>query len=150
MQTRATIDSLDGGSLTASPTFYGGEGGIARRLRLLVPRRHSGPPSLCDGVLRRCFAAARRTLRVRTPASSPPKNLQKYYSFTNILWRRGWDSNPRTRLGVTHFPGVRLRPLGHLSTRAARVPEAAPAIKSVGTPSPPLGAPTPGWPPCSA
>ncbi len=26
-------------------------------------------------------------------------------------------SNPRTRLGVTHFPGVRLRPLGHLSTR---------------------------------
>src|SRR5712671_3530257 len=45
-------------------------------------------------------------------------------------------SNPRTRLGVTHFPGVRLRPLGHLSTRAARVPEAAPAIKSVGTPSP--------------
>src|SRR5258705_7260862 len=32
-------------------------------------------------------------------------------------WRRGWDSNPRTRLGVTHFPGVRLRPLGHLSTR---------------------------------
>src|SRR5438270_1894826 len=46
-------------------------------------------------------------------------------------WRRGWDSNPRTRLGVTHFPGVRLRPLGHLSTRAARVPEPAPAIKSV-------------------
>jgi len=32
---------------------------------------------------------------------------------------------------VTHFPGERLRPLGHLSTRAARVPEAAPAIKSV-------------------
>src|ERR1700685_2160537 len=31
------------------------------------------------------------------------------------IWRRGWDSNPRTRLGVTHFPGVRLRPLGHLS-----------------------------------
>src|ERR1700728_1207884 len=31
------------------------------------------------------------------------------------VWRRGWDSNPRTRLGVTHFPGVRLRPLGHLS-----------------------------------
>ena len=26
-------------------------------------------------------------------------------------------SNPRARLGVTHFPGVRLRPLGHLSTR---------------------------------
>src|SRR6266404_2725708 len=32
-----------------------------------------------------------------------------------VNWRRGWDSNPRTRLGVTHFPGVRLRPLGHLS-----------------------------------
>jgi hypothetical protein len=39
------------------------------------------------------------------------------HSDNNLLidWRRGWDSNPRTRLGVTHFPGVRLRPLGHLS-----------------------------------
>ena len=36
----------------------------------------------------------------------------------SVKWRRGWDSNPRTRLGVTHFPGVRLRPLGHLSSRS--------------------------------
>src|SRR5450631_706098 len=43
---------------------------------------------------------------------------------------------------VTHFPGERLRPLGHLSTRAARVPEAAPAIKSAGTPSRPARRPT--------
>ena|GEM_PF-3550043 len=31
------------------------------------------------------------------------------------LWRRGRDSNPRDGFPPTHFPGVRLRPLGHLS-----------------------------------
>src|SRR5204862_5949723 len=31
-------------------------------------------------------------------------------------WRRGRDSNPRyTFWAYTHFPGVRLQPLGHLS-----------------------------------
>ena len=31
--------------------------------------------------------------------------------------RREWDSNPRSRFARdTHFPGVRLRPLGHLSS----------------------------------
>ncbi len=30
-------------------------------------------------------------------------------------WRRGRDSNPRDGSPPTHFPGVRLRPLGHLS-----------------------------------
>ena len=30
-------------------------------------------------------------------------------------WRRGRDSNPRWLLHHTHFPGVLLRPLGHLS-----------------------------------
>jgi hypothetical protein len=33
------------------------------------------------------------------------------------VWRRGWDSNPRYALrAYTHFPGVLLRPLGHLSS----------------------------------
>ncbi len=31
-------------------------------------------------------------------------------------WRRDRDSNPGDGLPPTHFPGVRLRPLGHLST----------------------------------
>ena len=34
-------------------------------------------------------------------------------SFPN--WRRGWDSNPRYPCGYTVFPGLRLKPLGHLS-----------------------------------
>src|SRR5579871_192995 len=33
-----------------------------------------------------------------------------------ILWRRERDSNPRYGFPYTHFPGVRLRPLGHLSS----------------------------------
>ena len=32
-----------------------------------------------------------------------------------ILWRRERDSNPRYGLTYTHFPGVLLQPLGHLS-----------------------------------
>ena len=30
-------------------------------------------------------------------------------------WRRRRDSNPRDDSSPTHFPGVRLRPLGHVS-----------------------------------
>ena len=33
----------------------------------------------------------------------------------NDVWRRERDSNPRDDSSPTHFPGVRLRPLGHLS-----------------------------------
>ena len=32
-----------------------------------------------------------------------------------MLWRRGRDSNPRWGLAHTRFPGVRLKPLIHLS-----------------------------------
>src|SRR5271166_875372 len=32
-------------------------------------------------------------------------------------WRRGRDSNPRYGFPHTHFPGVRLQPLGHPSCR---------------------------------
>lgn len=32
-------------------------------------------------------------------------------------WRRERDSNPRYGFPYTHFPGVRLQPLGHLSVR---------------------------------
>ena len=31
-------------------------------------------------------------------------------------WRRGWDSNPRDGFPPTRVPGVRLQPLGHLSS----------------------------------
>jgi hypothetical protein len=35
--------------------------------------------------------------------------------FAGRQWRTERDSNPRTAFTVTHFPGVRLQPLGHLS-----------------------------------
>ncbi len=34
------------------------------------------------------------------------------------VWRRDRDSNPGDGFPPTHFPGVRLRPLGHLSMSA--------------------------------
>ena len=33
-----------------------------------------------------------------------------------MIWRRERDSNPRYGFPYTHFPGVRLQPLGHPST----------------------------------
>ena len=36
-----------------------------------------------------------------------------------MLWRRGRDSNPRWVLAHTRFPGVRLKPLIHLSCKPA-------------------------------
>ena len=37
----------------------------------------------------------------------------------NGIWRRGRDSNPRYGFPHTHFPGVRLQPLGHPSAAYA-------------------------------
>src|ERR1700743_3503135 len=65
-------------------------------------------------------AGSNPTLTSLQTAALQPIKIAK---LSETSWRRGWDSNPRTRLGVTHFPGVRLRPLGHLSESAARVPE---------------------------
>ena len=46
----------------------------------------------------------------------------------NDNWRRERDSNPRDGYPPTHFPGVRLRPLGHLSAG----PGARPACRPQG------------------
>ena len=49
---------------------------------------------------------------------SPPASAFSSYSpFTAPLRRKG-DSNPRYSFPYTHFPGVRLKPLGHLSSIA--------------------------------
>jgi hypothetical protein len=40
--------------------------------------------------------------------------------FRTRHWRRGRDSNPRYGFPHTHFPGVRLQPLGHPSVARAR------------------------------
>ena len=49
------------------------------------------------------------------------KAVLKFFIFyfqciKKLLWRTDRDSNPGDGLPSTHFPGVRLRPLGHLST----------------------------------
>ena len=50
--------------------------------------------------------------------SLPPASaLSSYSPFTAPLRRKG-DSNPRYSFPYTHFPGVRLKPLGHLSSIA--------------------------------
>ncbi len=41
--------------------------------------------------------------------------LISHILIANKNWRRGRDSNPRYGLTYTHFPGVLLKPLGHLS-----------------------------------
>jgi hypothetical protein len=35
----------------------------------------------------------------------------------NSVWRRGWDSNPRSRCRDACFPSMSIRPLSHLSDR---------------------------------
>jgi hypothetical protein len=47
-----------------------------------------------------------------TDLDPPIKNPARSRVF---YWRTERDSNPRTAFTVTHFPGVRLQPLGHLS-----------------------------------
>ncbi len=42
-----------------------------------------------------------------------------------LKWRRERDSNPRYGFPYTHFPGVRLQPLGHPSVRKLKAPRAA-------------------------
>jgi hypothetical protein len=43
------------------------------------------------------------------------KQRSKIAKRLNNIWRTERDSNPRYPFGYTHFPGVRLQPLGHLS-----------------------------------
>jgi hypothetical protein len=53
---------------------------------------------------------------------------------TSVLnWRRERDSNPRYGFPYTHFPGVRLQPLGHPSGNSlARTGPAASALRPAG------------------
>src|SRR5579863_10199083 len=60
-----------------------------------------------------------RSLRRRSVLSSQVENRAAKREKTNsIIWRRGWDSNPRCDFSQTRFPSVRLQPLGHLSREA--------------------------------
>ena len=58
-------------------------------------------------------SAAKQDLGV-LPLSCPTLPCPHTYE-QPILWRRGWDSNPRLSFPNTRFPSVLLKPLGHLS-----------------------------------
>ena len=69
---------------------------------------------------------ARRRRASAREIRSPPRDVDTTRSLREAGWRRGRDSNPRYGFPYTHFPGVRLRPLGHpsatrLSARVARI-----------------------------
>ena len=51
------------------------------------------------------FRATACWLRLRTPEP------------VATFWRRGWDSNPRSRCRDACFPSMSIRPLSHLSAR---------------------------------
>ncbi len=60
----------------------------------------------------------------------------------HIIWRRERDSNPRYGFPYTHFPGVRLQPLGHPSLvwvrrTKVRVPHPVRTLKSLQMPDNP-------------
>src|SRR4029077_9147320 len=47
------------------------------------------------------------------PLLRPHLLLLTYYV---LIWRRGWDSNPRSHCWDACFPSMSIRPLSHLST----------------------------------
>ena len=92
-----------GGQRGIAKTCFGMFSSSLRSDRSAADRRLT-PKFRCRGICR---------TRVRPPPSGPPiKRAPKWGPF---YWRTERDSNPRTAFTVTHFPGVRLQPLGHLS-----------------------------------
>src|SRR5215469_11891752 len=65
------------------------------------------------GHTRRCATVASfRTWRGSRPRVVPTTS----FLLDSSVQRRGWDSNPRYPFIYTRVPGVRLQPLGHLSS----------------------------------
>ena len=82
-----------------------------------------GPKLSCGTCGDRLTVAPSRAWRDspdRSAQGSGPANCQ-YHSIPQPAWRRERDSNPRYALTHTRFPGVHLKPLGHLSNRPAHV-----------------------------
>ena len=86
------------------------EGGGYRRehLRALAQR-----VEVADGEVR--IMGSKGDLLRTLAATSGVKPATPGVRSSVLKWRREWDSNPRYGCPYTHFPGVRLRPLGHPS-----------------------------------
>ena len=91
------------------------EGGGYRRehLRALAQR-----VEVADGLVR-IMGSKTNLLRTLTAAEGVSPAVPGVRSSV-LNWRTERDSNPRTAFTVTHFPGVRLQPLGHLSLPRTR------------------------------
>ncbi len=59
-------------------------------------------------------------MKTRELQALTAKNGVNLMPTQGLKWRREGDSNPRNGLPFTHFPGVRLQPLGHPSCQVAR------------------------------
>ena len=57
------------------------------------------------------------SLEVRSQGGSSRRNYPTPLRFTShvFIWRRGWDSNPRSHCWDACFPSMSIRPLSHLS-----------------------------------
>ena len=95
------------------------DAGPQLRTRAMPARPNSRP----EGGKRESGSVSQSTQRCH--ASSSLSWYKLWYESCNLLflffyWRRGRDSNPRWTFAHTHFPGVLLRPLGHLSKGAPK------------------------------
>ena len=98
-------------TLSVAFSLSGGEGGsIQKSLWAVLALRAS---RLRRSMPNRCVWSNLRF----SSLGSQPKQERLQTEALLFRWRRGRDSNPRY-VAYTHFPGVRLRPLGHLSVGA--------------------------------
>ena len=61
--------------------------------------------------------ASRLTFHISRTSPTHPSIL---IVLIDCLWRRGWDSNPRSHCWDACFPSMSIRPLSHLSTAIFR------------------------------
>ena len=96
---------------------------VALRCFARAPAKGPSPlaPSLCFG------HPMKRAHPLHNPRSNPTllPAFPIHHSTFRILhslwvWRRGWDSNPRSRCRDACFPSTSIRPLSHLSAEARR------------------------------
>src|SRR5206468_3265700 len=68
----------------------------------------------CPNIENRCFSR-QRILAYWRQNTSPPRCDRTRRFKRSLVWRRGWDLNPRCRCQHTCSPGTPNRPLSHLS-----------------------------------
>ena len=118
---RATA-TLEGAGTVITPALLRGFAGAART-RIRLPnggyrrdhlRALAQRVEVAEGEVR--IMGSKSDLLRTLAATSGVKSVTPGVRGSVLNWRTERDSNPRTAFTVTHFPGVRLQPLGHLSS----------------------------------